>query len=104
VGNSLAKKEIKEIKEADVLVIGGGLGGCMAALHAHHQGANVIVVEKANVRRSGGAGTGNDHFRIAIPAFRNGRLKTPFGIIQNSPLVLSIRILSMPWPLRDLTG
>jgi succinate dehydrogenase/fumarate reductase flavoprotein subunit len=64
----LAKKEIKEIKEADVLVIGGGLGGCMAALNAHRQGAKVIVVEKANVRRSGGAGTGNDHYGgIVIP-------------------------------------
>ncbi len=64
----MAKKDIKEIKEADVLVIGGGLGGCMAALHAHRQGVNALVVEKANVRRSGGAGTGNDHFGgIVIP-------------------------------------
>ncbi len=64
----MARKDIKEIREADVLVIGGGLGGCMAALHAHREGANVLIVEKANVRRSGGAGTGNDHFGgIVIP-------------------------------------
>jgi succinate dehydrogenase/fumarate reductase flavoprotein subunit len=64
----MAKKEIKNSKDIDVLVVGGGLGGCMAALHAHREGANVLIVEKANVRRSGGAGTGNDHFGgIVIP-------------------------------------
>lgn len=64
----MSKKEFKQAKEVDVLVIGGGLGGCMAALHAHREGARVLVVEKANVRRSGGAGTGNDHFGgIVIP-------------------------------------
>lgn len=64
----MAKKEIKNSKDVDVLVVGGGLGGCMAALHAHREGANVLIVEKANVRRSGGAGTGNDHFGgIVIP-------------------------------------
>ena len=64
----MSQKEFKQIKETDVLVIGGGLAGCMAALHAHQEGAKVLVVEKANVRRSGGAGTGNDHFGgIIIP-------------------------------------
>lgn len=64
----MAKKEIKNLKEVDVLVVGGGLGGCMAGLHAHREGASVVIVEKANVRRSGGAGTGNDHFGgIVIP-------------------------------------
>ncbi len=64
----MAKKEIKNFKEVDVLVVGGGLGGCMAALHARRKGVKVLVVEKANVRRSGGAGTGNDHFGgIVIP-------------------------------------
>lgn len=64
----MAKKEIKNSKNVDVLVVGGGLGGCMAALHAHREGANVLIVEKTNVRRSGGAGTGNDHFGgIVIP-------------------------------------
>lgn len=64
----MARKEIKRIEETDVLVIGGGLGGCMAALNARQQGVKVLVVEKANVRRSGGAGTGNDHYGgIIIP-------------------------------------
>jgi len=61
-------KAFQQIKETDVLIIGGGLAGCMAALHAHREGAQVLVVEKAHVRRSGGAGTGNDHFGgIIIP-------------------------------------
>jgi succinate dehydrogenase/fumarate reductase flavoprotein subunit len=64
----VTKRNIQQIKETDVLVIGAGLGGCMAALHAHREGANVLIIEKANVRRSGGAGTGNDHFGgIVIP-------------------------------------
>lgn len=64
----MSPKLFKEVREAEVLVVGGGLGGCMAALHAHRERADVLVVEKANVRRSGGAGTGNDHFGgIVIP-------------------------------------
>jgi succinate dehydrogenase/fumarate reductase flavoprotein subunit len=64
----MSHKEFKQVEETDVLVIGGGLAGCMAALHAHREGARALIVEKANVRRSGGAGTGNDHFGgIIIP-------------------------------------
>ncbi len=37
----------------DVLVIGGGLGGCRAALRARELGASVALVEKAQVARAG---------------------------------------------------
>lgn len=40
-------------RECDVLVIGGGLAGCWAALRAAATGARVILVEKAKVARSG---------------------------------------------------
>ena len=46
----------------DVLVIGGGLGGCMAAIKAADHGVKVIIMEKSHIERSGAAGTGNDHF------------------------------------------
>jgi succinate dehydrogenase/fumarate reductase flavoprotein subunit len=46
----------------DVLVIGGGLGGCMAAINAANHGASVAIMEKSHTERSGAAGTGNDHF------------------------------------------
>ncbi len=53
--------------ETDVLVIGGGIGGLMAAINAAEQGARVIIAEKANTRRSGSGSTGNDHFMCYIP-------------------------------------
>jgi len=52
----------------DVLVVGGGLAGCMAAINGARRGARVVLAEKADTRRSGAAGTGNDHFgRLIIP-------------------------------------
>lgn len=53
--------EYKTVK-TDVLVIGGGLGGCMAAINATEHGARVAIMEKSHTERSGAAGTGNDHF------------------------------------------
>ena len=38
---------------ADVLVVGGGLAGCWAAIRARDLGARVILVDKARVSRSG---------------------------------------------------
>lgn len=52
----------ERIIETDVLVLGGGLAGCMAAIRASEHGVDVTVVEKSHVERSGAAGTGNDHF------------------------------------------
>ncbi|MGI0079782.1 MAG: FAD-binding protein [Nitrososphaerales archaeon] len=48
--------------ESDVLVIGGGVAGCLAAVGAKEAGADVIVAEKYNIYSSGDAGTGEDHF------------------------------------------
>lgn len=42
-----------EILDADVLIVGGGFGGVWAALRAAEMGANVVLVEKAYVSRSG---------------------------------------------------
>jgi succinate dehydrogenase/fumarate reductase flavoprotein subunit len=39
--------------EADVLVIGGGIAGCFAAIKASEQGAKVILVDKGFVGKSG---------------------------------------------------
>jgi succinate dehydrogenase/fumarate reductase flavoprotein subunit len=51
---------------ADVLVIGGGLAGCFAAIHAARRGASVIVMEKGATVRSGAAGAGIDHWMFAV--------------------------------------
>ena len=53
--------------EADVLCVGGGIAGLMAAIRASELGAKVIVAEKGNTARSGEARAGNDHFWCYIP-------------------------------------
>ncbi|UCG14446.1 MAG: FAD-dependent oxidoreductase [Deltaproteobacteria bacterium] len=45
----------------DVLVVGGGLAGCMAAIRAGELSEDVILVDKSNPERSGCAATGIDH-------------------------------------------
>ena len=62
---NIAKKPI----ETDVLIVGGGIGGLMAAISAAEQGADVLVAEKANTKRSGSGATGNDHFACYIPEY-----------------------------------
>ena len=46
----------------DVLVVGGGIAGCHAAISAAKRGANVIVIDKGAVIRSGSGGAGVDHW------------------------------------------
>ena len=52
--------------EADVLIIGGGVAGCMAAIGAREKGASVILVEKSVIERSGQAGSGNDNLMVHL--------------------------------------
>jgi len=57
----------EELIECDVLCIGGGIAGLMAAIRAAELGAKVIVAEKGNARYSGCGRSGNDHFETWIP-------------------------------------
>ena len=50
----------------DVLVIGGGTAGTMAALTAAEHGANVLLMEKAHVRHSGALAMGMDGVNNAV--------------------------------------
>ncbi|MFI2229630.1 fumarate reductase/succinate dehydrogenase flavoprotein subunit [Nocardia testacea] len=52
--------------DCDVLVIGGGTAGTMAALTAAEQGANVLLLEKAHVRHSGALAMGMDGVNNAV--------------------------------------
>ena len=45
---------IDKTVETDVLVIGGGIAGCFAAIKAREQGARVVLVDKACTAKSGG--------------------------------------------------
>jgi succinate dehydrogenase/fumarate reductase flavoprotein subunit len=51
----------------DVLVVGGGLAGCSAAIRAGELSNSVILVDKGNPRRSGCAATGVDHIWAYFP-------------------------------------
>jgi adenylylsulfate reductase subunit A len=53
--------EIHRVK-ADVVVIGGGTAGLNTALAAAEMGADVLVVDKAHIQRSGAIAGGIDHF------------------------------------------
>ena len=53
--------------ETDVLVIGGGLAGCMAAIKAREECVRVTIAEKSNTVCSGQAGSGIDHTWAYIP-------------------------------------
>lgn len=66
--------EAVEQVSVDVLVIGGGLAGCCAAISAAERGACVAVVDKGPIKRSGSAGAGIDHWNI-IP----GNPKSPMS-------------------------
>lgn len=57
--------EKEERTSCDVLVLGGGMAGCYAAIAAARHGASVIVVEKGATVRSGAAGSGFDHWETA---------------------------------------
>lgn len=57
----------KKPVECDVLIVGGGIAGLMAAIAAADSGSKVVISEKANTKRSGSGATGNDHFICYIP-------------------------------------
>ena len=58
---SIYGSEVHRLK-ADVAVIGGGTAGLNTALAAAEMGADVLVVDKAHIQRSGAIAGGIDHF------------------------------------------
>ena len=76
------RKVVRELSvidlETDVLIIGGGLAGCMAAIKAaESEGVRVILVDKSNTIRSGCAASGIDHTWAYIPPIHK---KMGYGI------------------------
>ena len=66
---------VQRILDTDILIVGGGIAGLMAAICAGEQGIATIVAEKAHVRRSGSGATGNDHFLCFMPEIQKITLK-----------------------------
>jgi len=44
---------VDHLVETDVLVIGGGIAGCFAAIRAKEQGLNVVVVDMGHAGKTG---------------------------------------------------
>lgn len=63
-----ATSPVTEIVEADILVIGGGTAGPMAAIKAKEADPSlrVVLMEKANVKRSGAISMGMDGLNNAV--------------------------------------
>ena len=55
----------EEIISCEVLVLGGGIAGCMAAIAAAREGKEVVLVEKGATKMSGAGGSGCDHWESA---------------------------------------
>ena len=61
--------DVENEDAADLLVLGGGMAGCMAAITAVRRGLKpdkVVVVDKAGIKHSGATGAGNDHWHYCI--------------------------------------
>ncbi len=72
--------------ETDVLVLGGGVAGANAAISAKLEGADVIIVDKAPIERSGSGGVGHDHW---LEAATNPASKiTPEEFVEKGGTVL----------------
>lgn len=50
---------------SDVLILGGGVAGCHAAISAAKNGAKTVVAERGMAKRSGAGGAGVDHWHGA---------------------------------------
>lgn len=54
------------IVESEVLILGGGAAGCMAAIGAREQGANTLIVDKGMIESCGCAGAGNANYHTHL--------------------------------------
>jgi len=57
----------KQVVKTDLLCIGGGPAGLMAAIKAAEKGVKVVLADKGNTIHSGSGSGGNDHFECYIP-------------------------------------
>lgn len=71
---------VKPVLEADLLIVGGGIGGLMAGIAAAKAGCtNVVIAEKTHALRSGSGATGNDHFNCYVPSIHGDNLDGVFA-------------------------
>ena len=54
----------ENVVSCDVLIIGGVVAGCHAAVSAAKHGARVVVADRGHAKRSGAGGAGVDHCMV----------------------------------------
>jgi succinate dehydrogenase/fumarate reductase flavoprotein subunit len=64
---------LESVIETDVLVVGGGIAGCFAAVKAKEQGADVTLVSKGKIGRSGMSPWA--HGTMAVPPDREDKIE-----------------------------
>lgn len=70
---------VKPVVEADLLIVGGSIGGLMAGIAAGKAGCNnIVIMEKSHARRSGSGATGNDHFNCYVPSYHGDDMEPIF--------------------------
>jgi len=74
-----------EVVKADVLCIGGGPAGLMAAIRARELGASVVVADKGNTLHSGSATGGCDHFMCYNPEYHGTDVAPIREAVFNAP-------------------
>lgn len=83
------KYEVENEADCDVLVLGGGVAGCFAAIAAAKKGARVILVDKGPIKTSGSGGAGCDHWNYPLTA--------PFSQITPEELIDVVDTITMGW-------
>ncbi|MFC2070172.1 FAD-dependent oxidoreductase [Chloroflexota bacterium] len=58
---------VENVIETDVLVIGGGIAGCFAAVKAKEQGLDVVIADKGYVGKSGSTAAAGMGYRVFNP-------------------------------------
>lgn len=82
----------EEVIKADVLCVGGGIVGLMAAIRASELGAKVVVAEKGNALHSGRGRAGNDHFWCYIPEVHGSDMQEFLGECMKGPKLRSLQL------------
>jgi succinate dehydrogenase/fumarate reductase flavoprotein subunit len=83
-----------ERRKTDVLCVGGGVAGLMAAVGARKEGAEVIVVEKGNAAHSGAGRIGCDHFGGYFPDVHGPDMEDHIDYMLNAPMAGMHAVLS----------
>ncbi|MFC1910694.1 FAD-binding protein [Chloroflexota bacterium] len=83
-----------ERRETDVLCVGGGITGLMAAVSARKEGAKVLIVEKGNASHSGAGRIGCDHFGGYFPDVHGPDMEAYIDYMLNAPMAGINAVLS----------